>query len=111
MAYDVAEDKRKAILLSGCTVATYHLIKNLASPEKPTDKTFAQLVQLLGEHHNPTMESADRNAKDPQKPQAVHVLKNQLPSRVPGRSSHTVKCYHCGGAHLATDCHFKDSEC
>ena len=57
------------------------------------------------------MESADRNAKDLQKPLAVHVLKNQSPSRVPGQSSRTDECYRCGGAHLATDCHFKDSEC
>ena len=57
------------------------------------------------------MESADRNTKDLQKPQAVHVLKNQSPSRVPGRSLRTAECYHCGGAHLTTDCHFKDSEC
>ena len=52
-ANDVAEDKQEAILLSGCGVATYRLIKNLTAPEKPTDKTFAQLVQLVGEHHNP----------------------------------------------------------
>ena len=57
------------------------------------------------------MESADRNAKDLQKPQAVDVLKNQSPSRVSGWSSQTAECYRCGGAHLATDCHFKDSEC
>ena len=56
------------------------------------------------------MESADRNAKDLQKPQPVHVLKNQSPSRVSGWSSRTAECYHCGGAHLATDCNFKDSE-
>ena len=189
-ANDVAEGKQKAILLSGCGVATYRLIKNLTAPDKPTDKTFAQLVQLVGEHHNPkpsviverfhfnmltrqqgesvatfiaelrhltrycnfgdslkdmlrdrlvcgiengpiqrrllaepsltldkaieialAMESADCNAKDLQKPLAVHVLKNQSPSRVPGRSSRTDKCYRCGGAHLTTDCHFKDSEC
>ena len=52
-ANDVAEGKQKAILLSGCGVATYRLIKNLTAPDKPTDKTFAQLVQLVGEHHNP----------------------------------------------------------
>ena len=52
-ANDVTECKRMAILLSGCGVATYHLMKNLTAPEKPTDKTFAPLVQLVGEHHNP----------------------------------------------------------
>ena len=41
---DVEEAKQKAVLLSGCVAATYHLIKN------PT--TFAQLVQLVREHHS-----------------------------------------------------------
>ena len=192
-ANDVEEAKQKAILLSGCGVATYRLIKNLTAPEKPTDKTFAQLVQLVGEHHNPkpskiverfrfntrnrqqgesmatfiaelwhltrycnfgdslkemlrdrlvcdiengpiqrrllaepsltldkaieiaiAMESADRNARDLQKtqhPQTVNVLKYQSPSKAPDRNAQTVECYRCGGAHLATDCRFKDSEC
>jgi len=38
---DVAEEKQKPILLSGCGVATYHLIKNLTAPNKPIDKSFA----------------------------------------------------------------------
>lgn len=52
-ANEVAEGKRKAILLSGCGVATYRLIKNLAAPQKPTDLTFPELVNLVGEHYNP----------------------------------------------------------
>ena len=52
-ANDVAEEKQKAILLSSCSIATYCLIKNLTAPAKPTDKTFAQLVQSVGEHYNP----------------------------------------------------------
>ena len=51
-ANDVAEDKQKAILLSGCGVATYHLIKNLTAPAKPTDKSFAELVKLVGDHYS-----------------------------------------------------------
>ena len=60
------------------------------------------------------MESADHNARDLQKtqhPQTVNVLKHQSPSKAPARNARTVECYRCGGAHLATDCHFKDSEC
>ena len=52
-ANDVAEDKQKAILLSGCGVATYRLIKDLTAPDKPTDRSFAQLVKLVGDHYSP----------------------------------------------------------
>ena len=52
-ANEVAEGKQKAILLSRCGVATYRLIKNLTAPAKPTDKSFADLVQLVGDHYNP----------------------------------------------------------
>jgi len=36
-----------AILLSCCGAATYQLIRNLVSPEKPTAKSFEQLVKLV----------------------------------------------------------------
>ena len=46
-------DKRRAILLSVCGASTYQLIRNLLTPAKPTDKTFAQLVALVKDHHEP----------------------------------------------------------
>ena len=52
-ANDVAEEKQKAILLSACGVATYRLIKNLTAPVNPAEKSFAQLVKLVGDHHSP----------------------------------------------------------
>ena len=48
----MAEDKQKAILLSGCGVATYRLIKNLTAPAKPTDRSFTELVELVGDHYS-----------------------------------------------------------
>ena len=187
---DVPKDKQKAILLSDCGVATYRLIKNLTAPDKPTDKSFSDLVKLVGDHYSPipsviverfrfntrirqpgesvatfiaklrylarycefgeflkdmlcdrlvcgidngpmqrrllaepalgldkaveialAMESAKRNARDFQKsqhPQAVNVLKNH--SAAPQRTQ-IVECCRCGGAHLATECHFKDTKC
>ena len=60
------------------------------------------------------MESAERNARDLQKsqhPQAVNVLKNHSPTTAPHQKTRTVECYRCGGAHLATECRFKDTEC
>ena len=43
----------RAILLSCCGPPTYHLIRNLVAPEKPTDKTFEQLVELMRDHQQP----------------------------------------------------------
>ena len=45
--------KRQAILLSVCGPSTYQLIRDLLSPTKPTDKSFAELVTLVKEHQQP----------------------------------------------------------
>ena len=49
----VAAEKKQAILLSSCGVDTYQLIRNVVAPEKPTARTFDQLVELVQRHHNP----------------------------------------------------------
>ena len=41
------EDKQRAILLSVCGSKTYKLIRNLITPRKPSEKTFAELVELV----------------------------------------------------------------
>ena len=46
-------DKRRAILLSFCGAATYQLIRNLVAPNKPTEKTFSDLVTLVKDHYQP----------------------------------------------------------
>ncbi|XP_041863718.1 uncharacterized protein K02A2.6-like [Melanotaenia boesemani] len=46
-------DKQRAILLSVVGAATYSLIRNLLSPEKPKEKTYQQLVTLLKNHFDP----------------------------------------------------------
>ena len=50
---DDALDQRRAILLSVCGPTTYQLIRNLVSPNKPTDKTYAELVKLVKDHNHP----------------------------------------------------------
>ena len=40
-------------LPSSCGVKTFKLIRNLVSPEKPIDKTFAELVNIVKNHLNP----------------------------------------------------------
>ena len=46
-------EKQRAILLSVCGASTYQLIRNLVAPAKPTDKSFAEIVTLVQEHHTP----------------------------------------------------------
>ena len=47
-------DQRRAILLSVCGPATYRrLIHNLASPKKPTELKFQDIVDLVTKHHDP----------------------------------------------------------
>ena len=45
--------KKRAVLLSVCGAKTYKLIRNLVNPRKPTDKSFAELVNLVKNHLNP----------------------------------------------------------
>lgn len=45
-------EKKRAVLLSTCGAKTYKLIRNLVSPGKPRDKTFAELVNIVKNHLN-----------------------------------------------------------
>ena len=47
--------KKRVVLLSVCGAKTYmyKLIRNLVNPRKPTDKLFAELVNLVKNHLNP----------------------------------------------------------
>ena len=46
-------EKQRAILISVVGPATYKLMRNLVSPDKPSSKTFDQLTQVMKEHFNP----------------------------------------------------------
>ena len=50
---DAHAEQRRAILLSVCGPATYQLVRNLVTPAKPTEKTYAELVKLVQDHHVP----------------------------------------------------------
>ena len=43
----------RAVLLSTCGPSTYRLIRNLVAPNKPTDKSYADLLKIVGLHFNP----------------------------------------------------------
>ncbi len=51
----VTEKKQQAILLSVCGAETYKLIRDLVAPTKPTEKTFAELVKIVMNHHQPLL--------------------------------------------------------
>ncbi|XP_048860098.1 uncharacterized protein K02A2.6-like isoform X1 [Brienomyrus brachyistius] len=46
-------DRKRSILLSACGAKTYKLIRNLATPRKPGEIPYDDLVQLVANHHNP----------------------------------------------------------
>ena len=46
-------EKRRAIFLSACGAQTYQLLKNLVPPEKPTESSFGELIELVKDHLQP----------------------------------------------------------
>ena len=47
-------NKQKSILISVCGPKAYKLMRSLTTPDKPADKTYTQLKDLMSKHHNPT---------------------------------------------------------
>ena len=47
------ESKKKSILLTVCGPSTYELIKSLILPNRISDKTYEQIIEVLGTHYNP----------------------------------------------------------
>ncbi|XP_043264008.1 uncharacterized protein LOC122404149 [Colletes gigas] len=53
VANDVKTEKRAAVLLTKISADTYKLVRDLCAPDKPSTKTFEELVKLIGSHLNP----------------------------------------------------------
>ena len=49
-ANDVAEDKHVPVLLSVIGGRTYELLRTLTAPQRPAEKTFAELCEILENH-------------------------------------------------------------
>ena len=47
------EEKKRAILLTVCGHKTYGLVLSLASPTKPSEKTYTELKTLIRNHLKP----------------------------------------------------------
>lgn len=84
-------DKQRAVLISVVGPATYKLIRNLVSPDKPSTKTYAQIVTLMKDHFDP-------------KPSEI-VQRYKFDSRV-RQPSETVSAYVAELRRLAHDCNF-----
>jgi hypothetical protein len=52
-ANDIADGKKVPTLLSVIGAKTYSLLRSLTAPQKPSQKTYAQLVAALKEHLSP----------------------------------------------------------
>nr|XP_055046280.1 LOW QUALITY PROTEIN: uncharacterized protein K02A2.6-like [Misgurnus anguillicaudatus] len=53
-ANEIADaDKKRSILLSVCGAKTYKLMRNLATPRKPGELPYKDLITLVQNHHNP----------------------------------------------------------
>ncbi len=56
-ANDIVTGKKQQaiLLLSICGAETYRLIRDLVTPTKPPEKTFAELVKIVKHHHQPLL--------------------------------------------------------
>ena len=55
--------KKKSTFLALIGPATYTLVRNLVSPNKPGDKSYDELVKALSDHFNPTTSETVQRSK------------------------------------------------
>ena len=86
--------KKRAVLLSVCGAKTYHTIRDLIAPSKPTDISYEDIVTRVQEHYNP-------------KP-VVTVQRFKFNSRT-RQSDETMATFVAALRHLAIHCEFSNS--
>lgn len=67
---DIPAEKHAAVLLTKIDPETYNLTRDLCMPDKPSTKTYAQLVALIKDHLNPKPSEAMERCKFHQAQQA-----------------------------------------
>ncbi|KAK3769860.1 hypothetical protein RRG08_036909 [Elysia crispata] len=93
-----APEKKRAILLSVVGLQQFRLLKDLAAPSKPAEKSFQELCKLLKDHHAPSppkflsREKFDARTRQPGESIANFVaalrhLSEHSPSSSPQRGS------------------------
>ena len=88
-----AQQKRD-VLLSVCGPKTYHILRDLLAPTKPSDTSYADILKCLKAQFNPK--------------QGVAVHRYNFNSRVRQRGE-SVASFVAELRHLAIDCEFGDS--
>ena len=53
-ANNIEDDKKVTVFLSVLGASTYTLLRDLVAPTKPSEKSFAQLKELLKKHYEST---------------------------------------------------------
>ena len=86
--------KKRAILLSVCGAKTYHTIRDLVAPAKPTDVSYDDIVSQVQKHFNPkpvvTVQRFKFNSRSRQADESVATFVAEL-------------------RHLAIHCEYGDS--
>ena len=77
MAVAEDADRRRAVLLTVCGKTTYALMKDLVTPDKPKDKTFDELIEIVARHSRP------KPGKIVSPVQVLHSLGRRKVSRCP----------------------------
>ena len=86
-------ERQRAILLSVCGPATYRLFRDLVAPKKLTEYKFAELVDIMKKHQDPTP--------------SIIVQRYNFNSRMQ-RSGESVASYVAELRHLSEHCKFGD---
>ena len=99
-ANDIAtDDKQRAILLSTCGAETYQLIRSLVAPQKPTDKSLRDIIQLVRDHHTPP-------------PSAIvqrFTTFTQIPTQLTQKEGETIADFIADLRKLSEHCDFADT--
>ena len=78
--------QKRDVLLSVCGAKTYHILRDLLAPQKPSETSYADVVKCLKTHFNPK--------------QGVAVYRYKFNSRARERGAKYVAALR----HLAIDC-------
>ena len=47
------EQRKKSLMLTAIGAAAYKLLRSMTAPERPNDKSFGELVELMKKHYDP----------------------------------------------------------
>ena len=47
------EQRKKSLMLTAIGASAYKLLRSLTAPERPNDKSFGELVELMKKHYDP----------------------------------------------------------